>query len=84
MLPANTDKSVLARYMELEQPLDRIQAKYVWIDGSGESMRAKTRTLDFDPKKAEGKHLIDYFTTQVSSRHGLWHILSSSVHNMNP
>ena len=53
---AATDKSVLGRYMDLEQPEDVVQVMYVWIDGSGETMRSKTRTLDFEPNKAESKY----------------------------
>ncbi|CAH1271015.1 glutamine synthetase-like [Branchiostoma lanceolatum] len=46
---AATDKSVLDRYMKLDQG-DRVQAMYVWIDGSGEGLRGKTRTLETEPK----------------------------------
>ncbi len=51
---AQTDKAVLQRYMSLEQPEDMVQAMYIWIDGSGEGLRAKTRTLSFEPHKPEG------------------------------
>jgi len=45
-----TNKAVLDRYMKLPIPNNKIQATYIWIDGTGENVRAKTRTLDFVPK----------------------------------
>uniref|UniRef100_A0A914UIF8 Glutamine synthetase n=1 Tax=Plectus sambesii TaxID=2011161 RepID=A0A914UIF8_9BILA len=47
-----TDKNVLARYMAKPQG-DRVQAMYIWIDGSGENLRCKTRTLESEPKKID-------------------------------
>jgi len=46
------DKATTSKYLDIEQG-DRIQAMYVWIDGTGENLRCKTRTLDHDPKSAE-------------------------------
>jgi len=45
-----TNKTVLDRYMRLEIPDNKCQAMYVWVDGSGENLRSKTRTLNFVPK----------------------------------
>ncbi|XP_065573400.1 glutamine synthetase-like [Artemia franciscana] len=47
---AATNKAVLDRYMSLPQPDNKILATYVWIDGTGEFVRTKTRTVDFCPK----------------------------------
>lgn len=47
-----TDKSAYARYMQLDQG-KRVQAMYIWIDGSGENVRAKTKSLDQDVTKPE-------------------------------
>lgn len=43
----HTDKTVISRYMTLPQG-EKVQYMYIWIDGSGEGLRAKTRTM---PKK---------------------------------
>jgi len=43
------DSTVTERYMKLDQG-DNVLATYVWIDGTGEGLRGKTRTLSFYPK----------------------------------
>ncbi len=48
-----SNASILAKYLALQQPNDLTQCMYVWIDGSGEYTRAKTKTVSFVPKTAE-------------------------------
>jgi len=50
MANTGTDKTVLQRYSNLEQPKG-VMVEYVWIDGSGEGVRSKCRTMDEEPKK---------------------------------
>lgn len=47
------DKSILERYRKLETPSDRVQATYLWIDGTGENIRLKDRVLDKIPTGVE-------------------------------
>lgn len=49
------DKSITEHYLTLDQPDNKIQIMYIWIDGTGEHLRCKTRTVDSVPKTAAGK-----------------------------
>lgn len=45
------DKTVTERYMRLPiKESGKVQCMYVWIDSTGENLRAKTKTVDFVPK----------------------------------
>jgi hypothetical protein len=67
-----TNKTVLRRFMELPQGKlinylfqliitgKMSQAMYVWIDGTGENVRAKTKTCDFPVNKPEGEKEIGF------------------------
>lgn len=50
-----TDKTVLDRYLRLPTSDKKTQVMYVWIDGTGEYVRAKTKTVNFIPKSPSGE-----------------------------
>ncbi|XP_055387240.1 glutamine synthetase 1, mitochondrial [Condylostylus longicornis] len=47
------DKSILNRYKKLSTPKDKVQATYLWIDGTGEHLRLKDRIVNKVPKSPE-------------------------------
>ena len=55
-MPSNSvlNKAAKKEYMNL-QSHEKVQAMYIWIDGSGEQLRCKTKTLDYEPKSYEGE-----------------------------
>ena len=52
--PGTVNKSITNNMLEIPQG-DRVMVEYVWIDGTGEAMRSKCKTLEFVPKEAKGK-----------------------------
>jgi len=55
-----TNKTVLDRYLRLPLDENTSQCTYVWIDGTGEYVRSKTRTMNFIPKKPEELPIWNY------------------------
>lgn len=49
------NKAIADRYSDLEMPEGTLIATYIWIDGTGENLRCKDRTIDFIPKSPKGK-----------------------------
>lgn len=51
-MTATESNPLLDKYMSLDQG-ELVQVMYVWIDGTGESMRCKTKTVESEPLSAE-------------------------------
>ena len=50
--PSATEKAILQKFLSLPQPDNKVLVTYLWIDGSGQNLRSKTMTVDFEPKQA--------------------------------
>nr|WNT94139.1 glutamine synthetase [Cyclina sinensis] len=49
----HTDKNVLNHYLTLDLPENKVMCEYIWIDGTGQGIRSKCKTVDSEPKTAE-------------------------------
>ena len=56
---AATNKTVIDRYRQLPQG-EKVQAMYVWVDGTGEGLRAKTKTVMAEPKAVSDLPIWNY------------------------
>jgi len=64
------DQSILSKYSALDQG-DAVQLLYVWIDGSGQKCRSKTKTVYHEPKTAEDCPIWNYDGSSTGQAEGL-------------
>ncbi|XP_071513562.1 glutamine synthetase isoform X2 [Panulirus ornatus] len=65
-----TNKTVLERYMKLAVPDNKFQATYIWVDGTGENLRSKTRTINFVPTNPKDLPIWNYDGSSTGQAQG--------------
>ncbi len=58
---SSLNKALRQQYLSLPQGTF-CQVTYIWIDGSGEGLRNKTRTMDSEPKSIAGSKALTGLT----------------------
>ncbi|XP_072014968.1 glutamine synthetase-like [Amphiura filiformis] len=66
---ADLDKSVVKKYLDLTEP-EQVQVMYIWIDGTGQGLRCKSRTLDSEPNSAKDLPIWNYDGSSTGQAEG--------------
>merc|ERR1711944_101919 len=71
VLHGDTNKTIADRFMSLDiSDCGKTQCMYIWIDGTGEGVRAKTKTVDFVPTKPEELPIWNYDGSSTGQAEG--------------
>merc|ERR1739844_49253 len=66
-----TNKNVIDKFLRLDLGgTEKTQCMYVWIDGTGEYLRAKTRTVNFVPKEPKELPIWNYDGSSTGQAEG--------------
>jgi len=70
-IAGETNKTIADRLMSLDiSKCGKTQCMYIWIDGTGEGVRAKTKTVNFVPTKPEDLPLWNYDGSSTGQAEG--------------